>query len=292
MSGPIRRLLGPTNARLLGYVKKARTIFSAPIDEEDLDKEETMVEDVLQRITTNLILLKRCNSDWLALLKELKGDEKAVEEKEYVWATEGDDGLIELLLDSKETASCLSARLAKVTRLQEKVTRLQERAQERPLTSMREPSKREQTNCSVQMKLPKLQLPIFEGDILQWQEFWDIYNSAVHEQDIPNVTKFSYLKGSLRNSAAAAICGISVMNDNYPVAIHILEDKFGKKEAIIEALYSQLQHLPTVTNRFTEVKSTYETIERILRQLEAQGERVDQYTADFIKVSNKFPCQT
>ena len=84
-----------------------------------------------------------------------------MEEKEYVRATEGDDGLIELLLDLKEMASCLIARLTKVTRLQE-------RAQERPLTSMREPSEREQTNCSVQMKLPKLQLPIFEGDILQW----------------------------------------------------------------------------------------------------------------------------
>ena len=120
-----------------------------------------------------------------------------------------------MLLDTKETASCLSTCLAKVTRLQE-------RAQERPLTSVRESSEREQTNCSVQMKLLKLQLPIFEGDILQWQEFWDIYNSAVHKQDIPNVTKFSYLKGSLRNSAAAAICGILVTNDNYSVAIHIL----------------------------------------------------------------------
>ena len=85
----------------------------------------------------------------------------------------------------------------------------------------------------------------------------DIYNSAVHEQDIPNVTKFSYLKGSLRNSAATAICGISVTNDNYPVAIHILEDKFGKKDDIIEVLYSQLQHLPIVTNCFTEIKLTY-----------------------------------
>ena len=151
---------------------------------------------------------------------------------------------------------------------------------------MREPSEREQTNRSVQMKLPKLQLPIFKGDILQWQEFWDIYNSAVHEQDIPNVTKFSYLNGSLRKSAAAAICGISVTNDNYPVVIHILEDK---KEAIIEALYSQLQHLPTVTNRFTEVKSTYETIERILRQLEAQGERVDQQRILTQQILSKFP---
>ena len=85
-------------------------------------------------------------------------------------------------------------------------------------------------------------------------------------------------------------------NDNYPVAVHILEDKFGKKEAIIEALYSQFQHLPTVTNRFTEVNSTYETIKRILKQLEAQGERVDQQrilTQQILsKVSNKCPCQT
>ena len=82
MSGPIQKLLGPTKARLLEYVKKARTIFSAPINENDLDKEETMVEDVLQRIMTNINLLEKCNSDWHALLKELKGDEKAVEERE------------------------------------------------------------------------------------------------------------------------------------------------------------------------------------------------------------------
>ena len=92
-------------------------------------------------------------------------------------------------------------------------------------------------------------------------------NSAVHKQDIPNVMKFSYLKSSLRNSAAAAICGISVTNDYCPVAIYILQDEFGKKEAIIEALFPQLQHLPIVTNRFIVVKSTYEIIERILRQL-------------------------
>ena len=114
-----------------------------------------------------------------ALLRELKGDKRAVEEREYSWAAENNDGLMELLLDSKEAASCLRARLAKVTRLQERPL---------PLTSEREPSEQEKNNRSVQMKLPKLQLPIFEGDILQWQEFWDIYNSAVHEQNIPNVT--------------------------------------------------------------------------------------------------------
>ena len=49
----------------------------------DLGEEETMVEDVLQWITANINLLERCNSDWFTLLKELKGDEKVVEEREY-----------------------------------------------------------------------------------------------------------------------------------------------------------------------------------------------------------------
>ena len=71
-----------------------------------------------QRIA--ITLLERCNNDWLTLLKELKGDEKGIEEKEYLWAAEGEGGLIELLLDSKEMASCLQARLAKVTKLQER----------------------------------------------------------------------------------------------------------------------------------------------------------------------------
>ena len=152
-----------------------------------------------------------------------------------------------------------------------------------------ESRQQEQNNSTVQMKLPKLQLPIFEGDILQWQEFWDIYNSAVHEQDIPNVTKSSYLKGSLSSSAATAICGISVTNSNYPIAIHILQEKFGKREAIVEALYLQLQHLPISMNRFSEIKNTYEVIEHILRQLEAQGKKIGQQRILIQQILSKFP---
>ena len=47
---------------------------------------------------------------------------KAVE-KEYLWAAEGDDGIIELLLDSKETTARLQARLNKILRLKEKLER-------------------------------------------------------------------------------------------------------------------------------------------------------------------------
>ena len=49
MSGPIRRLLGPMKAHLQGYITQARTLFMVPINESDLDKEETQLEDLIQR---------------------------------------------------------------------------------------------------------------------------------------------------------------------------------------------------------------------------------------------------
>ena len=92
-----------------------------------------------------------------------------------------------------------------------------------------------------QLKLPKINLPVFDGNILYWQEFWDVVNSSVHEQEVPNVTKFVYLKGSLHGTAAAVIGSISITSDNYDIDIELLKEKFGKREVITDALYSQLQ---------------------------------------------------
>ena len=108
-------------------------------------------------------------------------------------------------------------------------------------------------------------MPVFNGNLLHWQEFWDIFDSAVHQQDISNVTKFSYLKNALRGEAVSAVCGISVTNDNYLMVIRLLKEKFGNQQANVEALYFQLQYLPVAINRFAEIKQTYEAIEKILK---------------------------
>ena len=114
------------------------------------------------------------------------------------------------------------------------------------------------------VSLPKLQLLTFAGDIQQWPEFWDSFKSSVHEQNLPKVSKFSYLKGVLKGSAATAISGISVTTENYDLAITLLKEKFGKKEAIIESLYAKLQNLPKANNKFSEIKYNHEVTEKIL----------------------------
>ena len=57
-----------------------------PVSDKDLEKEETIIEDLIQRMETNTALLERYNDEWKELLKELKGDSKAAEaeEEEYL----------------------------------------------------------------------------------------------------------------------------------------------------------------------------------------------------------------
>ena len=86
MLGPIHKLLGLTKAHLQGYIRNARVIFMTPISDKDLEKDETIIEDLIHQMETNTTALERCNNEWKALLKEIKGDSKAVkaEEKEYL----------------------------------------------------------------------------------------------------------------------------------------------------------------------------------------------------------------
>jgi len=89
---------------------------------------------------------------------------------------------------------------------------------------------------------------------------------------------------------------ISVTNDNYQDAVKLLTDKFGKREVIIDALYSKLQFLPAATSRNSDVKATFESIEKILRQLQAAKENVDNqkinyHSTSIIKIPNAGHCQ-
>lgn len=55
-------------------------------------------------------------------------------------------------------------------------------------------------------RLPKLDLPIFSGDILTWQTSWDSFQTTVHNNPLlTNVQKFSYLKSQLSHSAENCI---------------------------------------------------------------------------------------
>ena len=129
------------------------------------------------------------------------------------------------------------------------------------------------------MKLQSYHLPNFDGDPLQWTEFFDLFNSSVHiRPDLQPVQKFMYLKNYLRGSAAAAIAGMSVTNLNYTEALEILQRRFGKPHIIKNALYSKIQSLRIPPDRVSALRSTLDAVERILRQLKNLGDAIDHPT--------------
>ena len=83
------------------------------------------------------------------------------------------------------------------------------------------------------MKLPKLELPSFGGEPRDWTSFWDQFSAIVDSSDLPDVTKFTYLRSLLKGDAKAAIDGLSLTAGNYKAACDILADWFGRTERII-----------------------------------------------------------
>ena len=65
------------------------------------------------------------------------------------------------------------------------------------------------------VNLPKLELKKFDGNILKWQEFWDTFDSTIHQNErLKRVDKFNYLRSQLAGSINETIAGLDLTNDN------------------------------------------------------------------------------
>ena len=66
------------------------------------------------------------------------------------------------------------------------------------------------------VRLPKLIIEKFYGDVSMWQEFWSQYETAIHNNDsLCKKKKFIYLKTYLTGPAAKAVAGLMLTDSNY-----------------------------------------------------------------------------
>ena len=138
---------------------------------------------------------------------------------------------------------------------------------------------------SVNIKLPKLELSKFSGKVHEFQEFWNGFQSAIHEnEDLANVDKFKYLRSFLQEPAKSVIAGMPMTDASYETAIELLKKRFGKPEEIQRAHINQLLHLAPVFNErsINRLRTLHDQIETHFRGLEALG--VDRITYSSIVV--------
>ncbi|KAG1683385.1 hypothetical protein GQR58_010038 [Nymphon striatum] len=135
---------------------------------------------------------------------------------------------------------------------------------------------REVINQNTSVRLPKLEIPIFDGSILKWKEFWDIFAVTIHQNSrLSDIEKFTYLKSKLTGNVNEVIAGLSLTGANYSAAVTLLCERYGDNNKIIKAHYSQLLEIPPASNNTKKLRNTYDMISNHLRSLEALEQTID-----------------
>ena len=128
-------------------------------------------------------------------------------------------------------------------------------------------------------RLPELQLPRFNGDILQFQTWFDAFQDMVgSHENMPKSFKFRHLQACLTGEAARTIAGMSATNDSYDDAIQLITARFGKKSRRIQAHMDALLCMEKVTRpEAKELRRLYDDLEIYVRGLRSLGVTSERY---------------
>ncbi|XP_073955604.1 uncharacterized protein [Choristoneura fumiferana] len=123
-------------------------------------------------------------------------------------------------------------------------------------------------NC---VRLPKIDLPVFNGHYQHWLEFRDTFTSLIHSrQDIDSINKLHYLRASLKGSALLVIDNLDFKSENYESAWQLLCSRYDNKRLLVNnhvrelfnvepmrnESYSSIRHIIDVTNKNLRALST------------------------------------
>ncbi|MES9974415.1 MAG: DUF1759 domain-containing protein [Candidatus Thiodiazotropha sp.] len=140
-------------------------------------------------------------------------------------------------------------------------------------------------SSSIYHRLPKLDLPVFDGDVLEWQSFWDSYESAIHtNQSLSDVQRFTYLKSLLKYDALQTVSGFAITNINYGKAVALLHERYGQKHRIVQTYMQALLDLPAPMNTISSLRTFFDKTEIYIRGLESLDQMESSYGALLVPV--------
>ncbi|XP_077553215.1 uncharacterized protein LOC144167985 [Haemaphysalis longicornis] len=127
-----------------------------------------------------------------------------------------------------------------------------------------------------------MELGKFDGTIQGWRSFWDQYEATIHRNSqLSTIDKFKYFKGYLVGTAQDTICGLSLTESNYQIAIDLLEERFERKDFAINDHMTRLLQLQAVdlAQNVGALRRLYDEVVKNVRSLEALGVKQEQYSA-------------
>ena len=121
------------------------------------------------------------------------------------------------------------------------------------------------------VRLPKLDVPTFDGNIIQ---FWEQFTISVHDRkNLSNAEKIVYLQHALKDgSARSAIEGLSNSGDNYDEAVKCLKSRFDRPRLIHRTHVQIIVDTPPLKEgNGKELRRLHDDIQQHVRALKTLG---------------------
>ncbi|CAJ0597163.1 unnamed protein product [Cylicocyclus nassatus] len=142
------------------------------------------------------------------------------------------------------------------------------------------------------VKLPSYEIPTFSGDIEAFSEFWDIFSTAVHNNNtVPAAVKFMYLKSVLRGDAARIIAGFNPTAKNYDTAVRTILSTYDRPEILRSRLWDKLSQQSPASDSAISQRATFCALQATWYQMKELNEDSSSI-ATLRTIRSKFPWRT
>lgn len=141
-------------------------------------------------------------------------------------------------------------------------------------------------SSSFHLRLPKIDLPHFDGDYSNWLSFRDTFKSMIHcNSEIPTVAKLQYLLQSLGPKARKPYESIEIKADNYFSTWSALLTRYDNKRFLKRQLFKGLYDLPGVNQECaSKIHNLVDDFQRFVKALEKMDEPVEHWDTPLINL--------
>ncbi|CAJ0591480.1 unnamed protein product [Cylicocyclus nassatus] len=142
------------------------------------------------------------------------------------------------------------------------------------------------------VKLPSYEIPTFSGDIEAFSEFWDIFSTAVHNNNtVPAAVKFMYLKSVLEGDAARIIAGFKPTAKDYDTAVRTILSTYDRPEILRSRLWDKLSQQSPASDSAISQRATLCALQATWYQMKELNEDSSSI-ATLRTIRSKFPWRT
>ena len=121
-------------------------------------------------------------------------------------------------------------------------------------------------------KLPTIDVPTFNGDIMQWCSFWTSFESAINSKKMAKTTKLAYLRKAIKDPDSQTILYSPQEDpDFYDEVVASLQLRFNRTKEIHRKLVQTLIHLPTTKNTRMDLRKRVDDLRHLISSLKHTG---------------------